>query len=144
MTIQINDRIYLDGKLYELLSTPLKAFFESHPEIQEFSGTASNCERGYVASWRLRNNVLYLTGFQPFESTVYVDRTQVLSGTRMLADWYTGMLRIPVGPVVHRFSDGHALHEKEMHLYIENGILQNHEVKYNQRIPRDKKDNISH
>ena len=77
MTIQINDRIYLNGKLYELLSAPLNAYFEANPEIQEFSGNDSCCERGYVASWRIRNNVLYLTGFQQVNPTVLVNKNRL-------------------------------------------------------------------
>ena len=56
--------------------------------------------------------------------------------------WYTGTLQIPVGSIVHRFSNGRLLYEKDIFLYIEDGIVLNHEVKYNQRIPRDQKDNI--
>jgi len=72
MAIQQKDRIYLNGELFELLSTPLKTFFEGQPDIPAFSGKVAECRRGYMASWRIRNNVLYLTGFQQVSPTVEI------------------------------------------------------------------------
>jgi len=143
MTIQKNDRIYIDGKLYELLSTPLKAFFEDNPDIPTFKGKMPGCKRGYVATWRLRNNVLYLTGFQQVSPDIFINANKVLTGPKIFAVWYKGILRIPVGPVIHHYSNGAELHEREIRIYVEYGVVMNHEIVHNQYVSSDKSNNIS-
>ncbi|WP_321375143.1 hypothetical protein [uncultured Draconibacterium sp.] len=141
MAIQRKDRIYLDGELFELLSTPLNAFFEAHPEIPSFRGKMPECRKGYMASWRIRNNVLYLTGFQQVSPTVVINHRDVLSNPKKVADWYSGKLRIPLVAIIHSSKERGVLHEKEMHIHIENGIVYNHEVVFDKNTAPDNSEN---
>ncbi len=142
MTIQIKDRIYLDGKLYELLSTPLESFLEARFNMPKLRGRNSNCWRGYVASWRIRNNVLFLTGFQQVSPRIVFNTNEIITSTKLVAEWYTGILRIPVGYVIHHYSNDVPLHEKEIHIYVESGLVMNHEVIHNKYVPSDESDDI--
>ena len=141
MTIQKKDRIYLDGKLYQLMSSPLKAFFELHSEIPAFSGRLPECRRGYVATWRIRNNVLYLTGFQQFNPTVVINPKDVLASPKMLADWYDGTLRIPVGDIIHHSKNGCDVHDRVLHISVKGGVVYNHEVFQNNCVSSGDSDN---
>lgn len=128
MAIQQKDRIYLDGELFELLSTPLKAFFETHPDISAFCGTIPECSRGYMASWRIRNNVLYLTGFQQVSPTVVINPRDVLTSPKIVADWYDGILRIPIKSDMSNADGDNDPHETEMHIFVQRGVIYNHEI----------------
>lgn len=144
MAIQQKDRIYLDGELLELLSTPLKTFFEAHPEIPVFKGKIAECRRGYMASWRIRNNVLYLTGFQQVNPTVVINPRDVLTGPEMVADWYDGTLRIPVDSVISDSDGGDDAQETELHIYVQRGVVYTHEIVQKKPAPSNnsKKNNV--
>lgn len=128
MVIQQKDRIYLDGELFELLSTPLKAFFETHPDIPAFSGKMPECSRGYMASWRIRNNVLYLTGFQQVSPTAVINPGDVFTSPKRVADWYDGTLRIPIDSDIPDPDGCGEPHETELHIYVRRGVIYNHEI----------------
>ncbi len=136
MAVQYNDRIYLDGELFELISTPLSTFFEAHPEIPRFRGKISECRRGYIATWRIRNNVLFLTGFQQASPTTVINPRDVLTGPKIVADWYDGILRIPLS------SDKPI--ETELHIRVQNGVVYNHEIVQKQYVTSNssKKNNV--
>ncbi|HYQ57879.1 MAG TPA: hypothetical protein VEP89_11100 [Draconibacterium sp.] len=144
MAIQQKDRIYLDGELFELLSTPLKAFFEAHPDIPTFRGKIPECRRGYMASWRIRNNVLYLTGFQQVNPTVVINPRDVLSGPKMVADWYDGTLRIPIDSNIANPDGDDDPHETELHIYVQRGVVYTHEIVQKKHVPSNnsKKNNV--
>lgn len=135
MAIQQKDRIYLDGELFELLSTPLNAFFEAHPDIPSFRGKMPECRKGYMASWRIRNNVLYLTGFQQVSPTVVINPRDVLSGPKMVADWYDGTLRIPIDSDISNPDGDGDPHETELHIYVQRGVVYNHEIVQKKHVP---------
>lgn len=144
MAIQRKDRIYLDGELFELLSTPLKAFFEEHPEIPSFRGKMPECRKGYMASWRIRNNVLYLTGFQQVSPTVVINPRDVLSNPKMVADWYYGTLRIPFHSDLQNPEGEGGPHETELHIAIQRGVVYNHEIVQKNHVPstNSKRNNV--
>ncbi|WP_319590606.1 hypothetical protein [uncultured Draconibacterium sp.] len=144
MAIQQKDRIYLDGELFELLSTPLKAFFKAHPDIPAFRGKMPECRKGYMASWRIRNNVLYLTGFQQVSPTVVINPRDVLTSPKMVADWYDGTLRIPIDSDVQNSEGNGDPHETELHIAIQRGVVYNHEIVQKNHVPstNSKKNNV--
>ena len=144
MAIQQKDRIYLNGELFELLSTPLKTFFEGQPDIPAFSGKIAECRRGYMASWRIRNNVLYLTGFQQVSPTVVINPGDVLTRPKIVADWYDGILRIPIGSDMPNSDGDDDSHKKELHIYIQRGVVYTHEIVQKNHVPSkdSKKNNV--
>nr|WP_320022619.1 hypothetical protein [uncultured Draconibacterium sp.] len=144
MAIQQKDRIYLNGELFELLSTPLETFFEGQPDIPVFSGKVAECRRGYMASWRIRNNVLYLTGFQQVNPTVVINPGDVLSRPKIITDWYDGTLRIPIGSDMPNSDGDDDSHKKELHIYIQKGVVYTHEIVQKNHVPSkdSKKNNV--
>ncbi|WP_347838054.1 hypothetical protein [uncultured Draconibacterium sp.] len=144
MAIQQKDRIYLDGELFELFSTPLDAFFEAHQEIPSFRGKMPECRRGYMASWRIRNNVLYLTGFQQVSPTVVINPRDVLSRPKMVADWYNGTLRIPIDTADSNAKGSNDPQEAELHIYVKRGVVYTHEIVQKKHVPSNnsKKNNV--
>lgn len=76
----------------------------------------SACWRGYRGTWEIRENALYLVEVTGFPE--YRDKPPIL------ADWFTGVLRIPRGKQLVGFHMGFgALYEEELHIKIEKGLV---------------------
>jgi hypothetical protein len=73
------------------------------------------CWRNYIGTWEVKNNKLYLVSiygrFKLKESPIF-------------ADWFTGVINIPQGEVLHYIHMGFAtVYEREQHIKIENGVV---------------------
>ena len=117
MTAQVKERIIIDGEKYPLLN----AF--SLPEgdliIQHKKGIieqSSNCWRGYVGTWEIRDDKLYLI---EFNSGMY----DVLTNLPILADWITGIGKVATGEVKASSDWDMETYETEMHLTFKNGLV---------------------
>ncbi|KRB15440.1 hypothetical protein ASD99_11390 [Mesorhizobium sp. Root695] len=61
MTAQVSDRIELDGRSFPLEVLPLEVLFRLSLQSPEFVPGNSANWRGYVASWKIENDQLWLT-----------------------------------------------------------------------------------
>jgi hypothetical protein len=73
------------------------------------------CWRNYIGTWEVKNNKFYLVDiygrFKVKESPIF-------------ADWFTGVISIPQGEVLHYIHMGFAtVYEREQHIKIENGVV---------------------
>lgn len=101
---------------------------EGHPRIHEpgpeeavgdpadslLASTA--CWRGYQGTWEIKAGRLYLVAIR--------GRFQVREGEPLLADWFTGVLRVPKGEILQYVHMGFgSVHEQEVHVKIERGLV---------------------
>ena len=156
-TAQIPDKIVYQGKIVDLLGSPL----EFHPNREQFTPEKlfnaqgcffTACWRGYVATWSVENDELYLlqirnacyptpqgdvvasyksTGDKP--GSEYADLKKLFGGEdqhgKIFAGWYSGELYMPQGPLVYYVHDGfQSSYSKELKLQIQNGIITSKEV----------------
>ena len=72
------------------------------------------CWRQYIGTWEVKDGMFYL---------VSIDGRYRLSGNApILADWFTGTIRIPQGKMLHYVHMGYgSVFERELHVRIENG-----------------------
>ncbi len=152
MTAQLNENLILDGEwtgmafcpslpendtrirkldnnefnaLYEdLRAMAARAREESSPEAreamnarrEEFSVFSTACWRRYIGTWEIKNGKFYLVSIKG----IYKMRTE----TPILADWFSGVIRIPRGKLLHYVHMGFgSVHEEEMHLKIVEGVV---------------------
>jgi hypothetical protein len=96
------DQIVLDGGAEPLLSLPLKAALDADPKLAERLKRQSGkpCDevsRGYLATWAIRDNALYLVRLDgdPCYSGKDVPLSLLFPGSSapVRASWYTGELR---------------------------------------------------
>ena len=74
------------------------------------------CWRGYLGTWEIKDGTFYLNDI--------IGRYKKSTPDRLLADWFTGVLRIPRGKMLQGVNMGFAsVYEKELHIKIENGIV---------------------
>ena len=117
MTTQVKERIIIDGEKYPLincLSLP-----EDDSIIQYKKGIiekSSNCWRGYVGTWEIKDDKLYLIDFS---SGMY----EVLTNLPILADWITGIGMVATGDMIKGSSWDITKYETEMHLTFESGLV---------------------
>jgi len=130
-TAQISDQIVYNGEKHSLFSEPLERYFgEKHRRPDElFVFKCTACWRGYVASWEIKENHLYLTKI--VEGTcgadakeIEIDRIFPGQKAPVKAVWYSGMLRIPQGKLLRYEHMGYgSTFEKELLLTIQDGKL---------------------
>jgi hypothetical protein len=121
MTTQVKERIIIDGEKYPLLNA--LSLPEDDSIIQHKKGLiekSSNCWRGYVGTWEIRDDKLYLI---EFNSGMY----DVLTNLPILADWITGVGQVATGDMIKGSSWDNTRYESEMHLTFENGLVVNTE-----------------
>jgi len=113
MRAQTRERLIFPVETEMLSCPPLP---EKHPRIAsvELEWWSSANRRGYVGTWEIKNDCLYLRALG--------GQFKLTRGKPLFADWVTGVICIPMGEVL-KISPGMlgALHEVEMHVEIEQG-----------------------
>ncbi len=119
MTIQIPDEIVLNGRTFPLVYFP--DLPREHPDLDTrrqydpFSA-ASDCARGYVATWEIRNQRLFLAGIR--------GNCHMLVDEPVPATWFSGVLLVGEGerrpglPAFHEPSD-----DREIRIMVEKGRI---------------------
>jgi hypothetical protein len=133
-TAQFPDRLLYNGKSEEIFSTPLEQYFEelgTRPKWLTEMNTA--CWRGYLASWEIRDDRLYLQKIvreehdpqkddffeQDITKRIFPNRTLPIEAT-----WFSGVVRLPQGKELEYIHMGfESIYEKDHFLEFENGIL---------------------
>lgn len=135
-TAQFADRIMFEGSEYALFSEPLEAYFAQHgrPQWLQSKGIQSTaCWRGYIASWELRNDSLFLSNVSK-EYPVAPDSretewrdismTDLIPGATypLFASWFSGILRLPQGKCMHYVHLGYASrYERDIVIAVDSG-----------------------
>lgn len=122
MTAQIRDSIEYEGRKMGLsCDVPLP---RKHPGIRyvedgerdNFLADSSGCWRGYIASWRIRNDQLFLTGID--------GRYDLLGEDPLPAVWVSGKIRLTGGEFVEYVHMGyHSTFEYEVVLKVRKGVV---------------------
>lgn len=124
-TAQESDILVIDGKTFNLDSNPLDSWLEAHPDkrLRQGGVISSASWRGYVGHWEIKDGKLWLrkvvvefgkgpsvradapdlSQCEPGSDT-YLDCNLVADlfpeGGDILADWYSGILIVPIGELV--------------------------------------------
>lgn len=128
-TAQIPERITYEGEPGSLLTNPLESYFTKDNPRPEFAAPHTACWRGYIGSWEIRENTLYLVDIKAWMrdssgKAAPVDFEGLFPGKRapLKAEWFTGTLRIPRGKPLRYVHMGYqTVYEEEVLLRIEKG-----------------------
>ena len=141
MTAQIRERLILDGEeTYMVFCPPLpdghpRIFEPSPDEVVEGDGILgiTACWRGYQGTWQIRDGRFYLVGIR--------GRFHLREGEPILADWFSGVLRVPRGERLQHVHMGFgSVYEQEVHVKVENGVVVTSRVIDNRGKKHDKWD----
>ena len=117
MTTQVKERIIIDGEKYHLLNA--LSLPEDDTKIKQKEGpisTRTSCWRGYVGTWEIKDDKLYLIDFSS-------GKYDVLVNLPILADWISGTAKVATGEVKASSSWDIETYETETHLTFENGLV---------------------
>lgn len=118
MAAQLPDLIWLDGTQMDLYSNPLEQYWPQDSKRPAFQ-TVSECKRGYVATWEIRDNILLLKSLEAkitkryflFWKKIIPYSLKMLfkkAGDRaVMATWFTGKIRIPQGNRTYYVHEGY-------------------------------------
>jgi heme-binding protein len=140
VTAQIHERLILDGEETSMAFCP--PLPDGHPRIsasdsdeagedERFILHSTACWRGYQGTWEISDGRLYLVALR--------GRLQLRGGEPLLADWFSGILRVPRGEIIEYVHMGFgSVHEQEVHIKIENGMVVTRRVIDNRGKQHDK------
>ena len=141
MTIQAGDILSYNGEKKTIATEPLKSYLETRSYVS-FIFKSTALVRGYIGTWEIKNNQLYLIsllGFVDNNKKVYLSYL-FPNKTEVFANWFSGNIRIPEGELLNKINLGYAsVFEKDRILNIKEGILISETL-----IDNTKLDNISH
>jgi len=108
-TAQYPNKIIYNGKEYKLYSNPLENYFEKYPYHRPQKIVIPNeLLRGYVATFEIRDNQLYLNDIEipvskKFKkgSYVYQWESVLYKDDSIKVDWMTGFLVLPKGQIIY-------------------------------------------
>lgn len=130
MTAQFSEILHLRGEKLSLCSQPLDGYLDSAANPIKFEATSSALWRGYVGSWTIENDRLYLIKLsgntQTDEGLKKVVLTDMFPGypDGVFAHWYTGEMRCPQGELLKYVHGGYASsYEKDLFIDVRQGVV---------------------
>jgi len=128
-TAQIPEKIVYEGTEGFLFTNPLETYFTKDNPRPEFAAPHTACWRGYVGSWEIREDTLYLTDLKAWMrdeegKAAPVEFERIFPGKTkpMKADWFTGTLRIPRGKPIRYVHMGYlTVYEYDVFLRVDAG-----------------------
>lgn len=131
MTAQIKEIMIIENEKYTMHCTPLESYLNILPTEVKFNYRTTACWRGYIGTWHLKNEKLYLINLK---GTKYNSESCILEDVglnflfheqeKVFANWFTGMLTVPQGDILTYCQDNYIpYYEHTLHLKFENGIL---------------------
>jgi hypothetical protein len=116
MTAQMHEKLILNGDETSMAFCP--PIPVANPRISENKrfGINTACWRGYRGTWEIKESRFYLVALS--------GRYRLRPGEPILADWFSGVLRIPKGKILLSVHMGFgSVYEEEVHIKIEKGLV---------------------
>ena len=136
MTAQFHEHIEINKQSYGLCTEPLQTYLSLMKNPPEFDWCCTACYRGYMGSWAIKDNILYLTkievGGPPFAT--FKDWRKMFDNKKgdIKAEWFSGLLRVPKGEVLEYVHGGYgSKYESDLFITIDKGNVIKEEVVQN-------------
>jgi hypothetical protein len=132
MTFQTNERFLENGKVYPLVTEPLRPLLEQHAiDARSFCEIwATHCYRGYLASWDIHDGILLLHDIEvialvsraPAPAELKNRLLEITASQKfpIFASWFSGVLRIGMGER-YRCRHGFGIYPEERVIEVGNG-----------------------
>ena len=135
MTAQIAERLIYDGRERSMCSEPLGDYFAFGGENPDFQSNCTALWRGYVGTWEIKNDRLYITALNGLlKGGAQANLETVFPGypDRVFAHWYSGVLRIPEGQMLDYVHMGYgSTYERDVIVVIDKGMVTGSSIRHN-------------
>ena len=130
MTAQFSEKLIYQGKELTLCAEPLGPFLESAASALKFHAPNTALWRGYVGTWRIECDRLYLIKLDGHMETdngvceVGLDALFPDYPDGVFAHWFTGELRCPSGALLRYVHGGYgSTYEQDLFLRVQRGVV---------------------
>ena len=130
MTAQFSERLLFEGQELTLCAVPLGPFLEFSGSTLKFEATSTALWRGYVGTWAIENDRLYLV---KLSGNSVIDGEEREVGLEALfpdypdgvfAHWFTGELRCLSGALLNYVHGGFAsTYEQDLFFRVQRGVV---------------------
>lgn len=100
-TQQVPEVLVYNGTTNDMYSTPLESFFSAEkPKVFLEKPSSTACWRGYVGTWKIEDDQLYLVALQegdPRTGAIPLDKVSPKWVSPVKAMWFTGTIQIGKG-----------------------------------------------
>ena len=104
MTAQAREILFINNERHTFFGEPLEPYIEANKDQVKFDYKTTGCWRGYIGTWKLEDNKLYLielygTKYNPETKAHLEVGLDYFSPNQKIvfANWFTGHLEIPHG-----------------------------------------------
>ena len=135
MTAQIAEKLRYQGDDVAMGTNPLSDYFAMGGTSPRFESNCTALWRGYVGSWEIVDDRLYLIGLNgTLEDGTEASLATIFPGfpDRVFAHWYSGTIRLPQGKQLEYVHMGYgSTFERDLFLDIERGVIVATRVRHN-------------
>lgn len=135
MTAQISELLQCQGEVVAMCTEPLSDYLAMGGVNPRFESNCTALWRGYVGSWEIVDDRLYLVGLSgTLEGGADVTLATIFPDfpNRVFAHWYSGTIRIPQGKQLkYVHMDYGSTFERDLFLDIERGVIVATRVRHN-------------
>lgn len=135
MTIQISEKLLYQGLELVMTARPLSGYLAFHNEPTKFSIQMSCLRRGYVGTWTIKAQRLFLTALDG--TLADGSKASLVSlfpdyPNGVFAHWYSGRAQCPQGKFLRSGHEGDAIqYESDLFLDFDHGVLLRSQVVHN-------------
>lgn len=130
-TAQIVDLLIIEGDTTWINSNPLESYFEKKGSRKigntEMQGGCTALWRGYVATWELKNDSLFLVRIQTNycgDNPTEIDITKEFDKKKVFAEWVNSTIIKPEGELLNYVHMGYmSIYEGEIFYSFKGGVL---------------------
>jgi hypothetical protein len=136
MTAQIPETLLYNGEKLAMCDEPLSLWLKIlSDEESPFEEMSSANWRGYVGTWQIKDNRLYLVDLRgKLKNGAQGSIETFFPGfhDRVFAHWFSGQIRAPPGKLLNYFHMGYASqYEQDVLFLVDRGIIKNVDVREN-------------
>lgn len=132
MTAQASEILFYKGEEYQIHSEPLTDFLKNSKK--SFNWNDTSCWRGYIGTWKIMNNKLFLIKLDGNSENGSVGLDYLFPNQKeVFANWFSGELKVPQGEMIKYIHRGHcSIYEKDIIFTFSNGQIIKQIIRDNQ------------
>jgi hypothetical protein len=136
-TAQYGDLLIIKKDTFEIFSNPLEGYFDKKGNRtingEEIQGSCTALWRGYVATWQLKNDSLFLVRIQTDycgDHPVDLDVKKEFGTNKVFANWVNHTIIQTKGELIQYVHMGYmSIYEQEVYYNFEQGKIKNMKIK---------------
>jgi hypothetical protein len=144
MTAQAAEILHYQGEELMMFEEPLETYLFLLPKKIKFYSPSTALWRGYIGTWAITNNQLFLVKLKGFvqegDDVRDIDLSYLFPDypDGVFASWFSGELRCPTGELLQYVHMGYAsVYENDLFIKIEDGLVVDERIVSNKELAKE-------